>query len=225
MTNGGIMRSRKCAKNKRRTALYLGMLLILGISAIGCGEENTTPESQEAKQTESSVENDLESSGETEVEQEERLGLGTFEAKTLDGQIITQEDIAKKDATLINFWATYCGPCIEELPEIAELEKALPDHVQIMTVCLDAGTETDSVKKILEGAGFEGATLVSGDGGLAAVVGEIMYTPTTIVVDADGYVVGDAIIGGQADLAKVYTAAINEVLKASGKEEIEYAEE
>lgn len=68
-------------------------------------------------------------------------------------------------------------------------------------------------------------TLVSGDGGLAEVVGGIMYTPTTIVVDAEGYIVGDAVIGGQEHLAEVYTAAINEALKASGKAEITYAGE
>ncbi|MCI8274334.1 MAG: TlpA family protein disulfide reductase [Lachnospiraceae bacterium] len=219
--NRGFLERRRFIKGRRAAVWALGVTFLCGIAVSGCGKGQTDLESPKIEETEAETAPE----NQEDRKQEERVGLGTFTAITVDGQTVTQEDIAKKDATLLNFWATYCGPCIEELPEIARLAESLPENVQIMTVCLDAGTDTDAAEKILAEAGFEGMTLVSGDGGLAEVVGGIMYTPTTIVVDAEGYIVGDAVIGGQEHLAEVYTAAINEALKASGKAEITYAGE
>ncbi len=222
----GYGKERDFMKKRKRTAFLFGAALMLGIWAAGCGKEEPPSDKPKDQTEETETEAGLKDGQETEKEEdgneakEKGPGLGTFEAKTLDGETFTQEDIAKKDVTLLNFWTTYCGPCIEEMPEIAEFAKGLPDHVQVVTVCLDAGSGEAQAKEILENAGFEGVTLVSGDGGLAEVVGGILYTPTTLVVDRDGNVTGDAIIGGQSDLEAVFTEAVNEALQAAGKEKI-----
>lgn len=69
-------------------------------------------------------------------------------------------------------------------------------------------------------AGFAGVTLISGDGDLASLAGNLMYTPTTIFADSEDNLVGDPIIGGQRDLSGTYLEAINQVLTAGGKDEI-----
>ena len=146
--------------------------------------------------------------------------LASFTADTLDGGTFTQDDIAAKDATVINFWALSCPPCIAEIPEIAAFEKALPDNVAMVTVCLDGYGNEDSVQEILDNAGFEGVTLLSGDGDLLDLANHLMYTPTTVLANSDGTLVGEAIIGGQADLSATYLEAVNQALTAGGKEEI-----
>ena len=142
------------------------------------------------------------------------------EARLLDGGTFTQDDIAAKDATVINFWALSCPPCIAELPDLAAYAKTLPENVQFITVCLDAGIDMEHAQELLTEAGFEGVTLVSGDGDLAELCGNLMYTPTTLFADSQGNLVGDAVIGVQKDLSGTYTAAVNRVLSASGKDEI-----
>ena len=146
--------------------------------------------------------------------------LASFTADTLDGGTFTQDDIAAKDATVINFWALSCPPCIAELPDLAAYAKTLPENVQFITVCLDAGIDMEHAQELLTEAGFEGVTLVSGDGDLAELCGNLMYTPTTLFADSQGNLVGDAVIGVQKDLSGTYTAAVNRVLAASGKDEI-----
>ena len=146
--------------------------------------------------------------------------LASFTADTLDGGTFTQDDIAAKDATVINFWALSCPPCIAELPDLAAYAKPLPENVQFITVCLDAGIDMEHAQELLTEAGFEGVTLVSGDGDLAELCGNLMYTPTTLFADSQGNLVGDAVIGVQKDLSGTYTAAVNRVLAASGKDEI-----
>lgn len=151
--------------------------------------------------------------------------LKTFEAEMLDGGTFTQENLAQKDVTVLNFWALTCGPCISEMPDLAEFEKAMPDNVQVLTVCLDGRRDRERAEEILEGAGFEGGTLISGSGDFLEIAGTIQYTPTTLIIDKDGNIVGDAIIGGQENLKEVFTGAVNQALKKMGKAEIAYAEE
>ncbi|MDE7207020.1 MAG: TlpA family protein disulfide reductase, partial [Lachnospiraceae bacterium] len=95
-----------------------------------------------------------------------------------------------------------------------------PDNVQLITVCLDGDGDMEGVKSILDDAGYEGVTLLSGKGDFEEVCGEILYIPTTILVDQNGNMLGDAIIGGQADLAETYMTAINNALLSMGKAEM-----
>ena len=143
-----------------------------------------------------------------------------FTAQTLDGGSFTEKDIAAKDLTAINFWGTFCSPCIAEMPDLAAFEKALPDNVQLITVCTDAQGNEGKAKALLELAGYEGITLVSGDEAFQSLLTDIQAIPTTIFLDSSGKQVGKAVIGGQADLSGVFLDAMNKALQEGGKKEI-----
>lgn len=201
-------------KRTRGLCVLLGWLLILGALA-GCGGERASdqpPQGEPAAARESAGGEEPSGGGE-----DAGLSLGDFTAGTLDGGSFTQEDIAGRDATVINFWSLTCAPCISEMPDLAAYERALPDNVGLITVCLDGWGNEAYAQQILDQAGFEGVTLISGDGGLARLCGELLYTPTTVFVDSRGALVGDALVGGQRDLFEAYTAAVNQVLEAGGK--------
>ena len=113
-----------------------------------------------------------------------------------------------------------CPPCIAEMPDLAAFARALPDNVQVITVCLDGFGNEELVREVMSTAEFQGVTLISGDGDLGALCGNLMYTPTTVLADAEGNLAGDAIIGGQRDLSETLLTAVNQVLKGAGKDEI-----
>ena len=148
------------------------------------------------------------------------LNFTSFSAGTLDGGTFTQEDIAAKDATVINFWGTFCGPCISEMPDLAAFGKALPDNVQLITVCLDAQGNEETAKALLDQAGFEGVTLIGGDDKFVNICRPVTAVPVTVFVDSKGKQVGDKLLGAQPDLAERYLESINKVLEKSGKAEI-----
>ena len=154
----------------------------------------------------------------------ESPALAAFTAETLDGGTYTQDDLAAKDVTVMNFWSLTCGPCIQEMPELAAFAKALPDNVQVVTVCLDGLSDKASAGSILQEAGFEGVTLLSADGDLLALCSEIMYTPTTVFIDSAGKLSGEPIVGKRPELAADYLAAVNTALEAQGKEAVSLAE-
>lgn len=189
-------------------------ILIISMLTIGCSKEaDPTNSPEQPVQTE----NETEPSAGTASQ----LGsLKSFSATTLDDGTFTQDDLAAKDLTIINFWALMCGPCIKEMPDLAAFSKALPDHVQMITVCLDGTWDKETTKSVLNEAGYEGITLLSGDGDFEDLIQQIQYTPTTILVDSQGNLRGDAIIGTQKNLSETFLAAVNAALKADKKEEI-----
>lgn len=200
-------------KSKKVFALLLCAALAAGVLS-GCfGQENPPAPSDAPSQSEAG--------GSPAAGTAAQLGsLKSFTATTLDGGSFTQDDIAAKDVTVINFWARTCGPCIAEMPDLAAFSNALPDNVQVVTVCLDGAGNEAVAQSVLDEAGFGGVTLVSGDGDLAGLAGNLMYTPTTVFADSEGSLIGDAIIGGQADLSGTYLEAVNAALRAGGKEEV-----
>ena len=202
---------------KRILAMTLSAILALGVLA-GCGGGNAPEPPADTAQPE----NTAQSEDTARDGQDAGTGLGTlasFTAGTLDGGTFTQDDIMAKDVTVINFWALSCGPCIVEMPDLAEFAGALPDNVQLVTVCLDGNGNEDTAREVLEKAGFDGVTLISGSGDLLDLSRNLMYTPTTVFVDGEG-MVADAVIGGQEDLSGTFLAAVNAVLEGSGKAEI-----
>ena len=58
--------------------------------------------------------------------------------RTLDGRTITSEDLRGK-VTLVNFWATWCGPCRAEIPDLIRLQERYPDQLQVIGVSEDEG--------------------------------------------------------------------------------------
>lgn len=196
---------------KKLFILIFGTLFLIG-NCIGCGTEKKTTQPDSSK-------------GGSKLTFKQPYELKDFEAETLNGGVFTQDNLAEKDVTVFNFWSLTCGPCIAEMPDLAAFEKGLPENVQLLTVCLDGGSNMERTKEILEEAGFEGTTLLGGNGDFWEILCGIQYTPTTLIVDTDGNIVGAPIIGGQKDLGRAFTEAVNQALRKMGKEEIAYAEE
>ena len=144
-------------------------------------------------------------------------GLNHFTAATLWGEPFTEADLAGADLTVVNIWSVTCGPCIEEMPELAAFGRALPENVRLIGICYDAYLDEDGVKDFLEQLGFEGATLTSGDGDFTALMNEVLYTPTTLFLDAEGNPAALPLIGSPENVEETYLALVNEALTALGK--------
>ena len=142
--------------------------------------------------------------------------LADFHATTLEEEPFTLEDFADYDVVVINFWATWCGPCVMEMPDLAEFEKELPDNVRLITCCIDYNS-MDQVQQINDDAGYEGITLIGGSGDLESIATGLQYIPTTLFFDGKGRAVGSGLIGSQPDLAETYEEKINGILAAMGK--------
>lgn len=102
----------------------------------------------------------------------------------LDGTTLQSADLAGK-VVVVDFWATWCPPCREEIPGYIEMQKALEaDGVMIVGVSLDrAGPGV--VKAFAEKYGIN-YPLVMGDTKVVDAFGGIEAIPTTFLIDRDG---------------------------------------
>lgn len=147
--------------------------------------------------------------------------LGNFTADTIDGGTFSAADLRDKDVTVVNFWSITCPPCVAEMPDLAKIQAALPENVQLITVLLDGQSGVTEAQSILADAGYKGVTLVpsSSAGDLAAACGDIMYMPTTVLYDANGQALSE-FIGGQQNLERTIQNAVNHQLSIMDKPEI-----
>ena len=98
---------------------------------------------------------------------------------------------------LVNLWATWCGPCINELPELAKLQKELPqDRVTVVPVDVLERLEADKLGEFLKMHDAEGLPVYV-DKDRATQRGFVANElPLTVLIDADGREVARA-AGGQ----------------------------
>ena len=65
--------------------------------------------------------------------------INFFDLETLDGKKVEVADkLVKKKLILVNFWATWCPPCIKEIPDLLNLEKRFERDIEIIFVSVDA---------------------------------------------------------------------------------------
>ena len=122
-------------------------------------------------------------------------GLNDFTTIDMEGNTVTQEIFADYDLTVLNVWATWCGYCIEEMPELAKLKTMLPENVNFITLCEDAHLDMDLANKILTASGANFQTLVLTQEIYDQFFYQIQAFPTTFFLDSEGMPVVDPIVG------------------------------
>lgn len=144
-----------------------------------------------------------------------------FAVEAMDGKLVTRADCFEAyDLILVNIWGTFCGPCVEEMPELAKLYHHLPDRVNMITICVDVKKDESSRKfaeKVLKESGADFKTLIP-DALLEQSLTELVTAyPTTVFADSDGKLVGGPYFGSQDE--EGYLEAIEERLQQIQKTE------
>ncbi|MEI3099373.1 MAG: TlpA disulfide reductase family protein [Oscillospiraceae bacterium] len=147
----------------------------------------------------------------------------TFEGKDLDGNTVKSDELFSKNAvTVINFWFTTCNPCVGELSELDALNKELAKKggalIGINSFTLDGDEKAIAeAKEVLakKGATYQNIYFAS-DGDAGKFVENVFAYPTTYVVDRNGNIVGDPIVGAitEKKQAETLQKLINQALAA-----------
>lgn len=182
--------------------------------------QSTDPQSTEPQpnhtgngETENQQENQQENQ---ETDSQSKAKINAFNTTNLYGEKITQDIFAKYDLTMINIFATWCNPCIAEMPELAKVHKKLPKNVNLLGICSDAGQELALAQDIIRATKVSYDVLIPDQSLRDNVLAKVEIYPTTIFVDKEGCFVGDPILGipRAKDLAKAYLNEIQTRLKA-----------
>lgn len=125
-----------------------------------------------------------------------------FSSLDFDGNPVDESLFSGNAVTVLNFWFTGCKPCVAELPKLNELNDAIKsmggEVVGINTETFDGNEAAiQEASAILESQGAKYRNLsIDSASDAGKYASDIMAFPTTILVDRNGNIVGDPLLGG-----------------------------
>ena len=139
--------------------------------------------------------------------QNDNPSLSAFTTTDIDGNKVTQDIFKDHDLTMVNIWATFCGPCLREMPELGEINTEYADKgFQIVGIVTDvitndgtiSASQIETAKYAIEETGASYKHLLPSMDLLMGPLQEASVVPTTIFVDKEGKQVGEIQTGARS---------------------------
>lgn len=159
------------------TSLFVVIPITLLIIACGTPNERTSGNTQSATEQTSNA---------RKSSQQQFKEAPDFTLKTMKGDSFTLSN-HKGKVVVLNFWATWCGPCRKEIPDFITLQKEMKDDgVLFVGVSLDE-EGWDKVRPYANDMGINYPIMVD-DGNVSRKYGPIRAIPTTLIINKKGQV-------------------------------------
>lgn len=193
-------------KKKYYVCLWLCLLSVTIGMLGGCGRAGQNEAAREqtgeaALEAEDSGANGGEDAGASDGADGAGQSAGiAFEARDLEGNTVTEEVFADSRLTMVNVWATYCNPCLSEMPELGEIAgEYKTDEFQIIGIISDVqeGAELESTvyaATLVEQTGAAYPHLLLNESLFNALLSGVSAVPTTFFVNENGEVL-DTVVG------------------------------
>jgi len=144
---------------KKKLAAILAILLALGVAATACPAEAPAPEVGKP--------------------------APDFKLDTLDGQTVALSQL-KGTPVLVNFWATWCGPCIHEMPFLQQVYQDWHEE-ELVLLGVNIGESSSQVSQFMQSQGFSFTVLLDSSGDTAQTY-NIQGIPTTFFIDKESVI-------------------------------------
>lgn len=173
----------------KRNILLLGALVLSLTLLCGCGKEDSQPPALSAPEMETVSEPAAQSAS---SEEPDPIFI-TFEGADLEGNAVSQDVFLQSKLTMVNVWATYCNPCLNEMPGLAELAAEYdPSEFQIIGIVSDVmeGEDQTLVESLVQQTGANYPHLLANDSIYQALLAGVNSVPTTFFFDGEGAYLG-----------------------------------
>lgn len=153
----------------------------------------------------------------TPISKKEQLSKNKleFKTKTLEGKEIDSSIFKDSKLTMINIWATFCNPCIEEMPDLQKLyEELKSEDINMIGIVSDTPDEDleELARTIVSKKGVKYINIIPDDSITNNILKNIAVVPTTVFVDSEGNMIGESVEGSKS--IKEYKKAIQDRLKS-----------
>ena len=135
-----------------------------------------------------------------------------FSSQNLDEQGVTSSIFIGKKLTMINVWATWCPPCVQEMPGLGNLARSMPERTQLVGLLLDAWSPgaIQKAQSILTAARADFSQICISEE-MIPFLKTVSVIPTTFFVDSRGRIIAAPIMGARSE--QQYRAEIEKTLK------------
>lgn len=201
-------RKKKTIRKNRYTACAISVLLLAGTlcgcagnggDSAGAGESAVSSASQESQSF----------GGDGEQEEGSQEAAVEFESQDIEGNTVTSDIFGQSRLTMINVWATYCNPCLSEMPELGELAGEYDaEDFQLIGVISDVPGEMkgldeekaeaarEEARRLIEMTEADYPHLLLNISLLNGLLTDVTAVPTTFFIDAEGNVL-DEVVGAR----------------------------
>lgn len=162
-------------------------------SDAGSGAESAQPDSgAESVQSDTNSDTEPATSVTPSAAETPDASAITFEARDMDGNTVTSDIFSQSRLTMVNVWATYCAPCLNEMPDLGELaQEYAPEDFQIIGIVSDVleGSDEESMDytaRLISQTGAVYPHLLLNESLYYALLTDVMAVPTTFFFDQDG---------------------------------------
>lgn len=132
-----------------------------------------------------------------------------FRLNTIDAQEITLSGLKGK-VVLLDFWATWCGPCRESIPHFIELYKNYHGkNFELIGMNMDKKSEIEMVRKFVNSTGIPYPIIITSEEVIKSY--GVNAIPTSILIDKNGKI-REKIVGFNKSIARHTTNRIEELL-------------
>lgn len=184
-----------------RKMYKMSLLLLTGLILLsGCAKtENQNKDENNSVQGIEEADS-LESEDKTSSAIEDASTQIVFEGHDIEGNTVSSTLFSESKLTMVNVWATYCNPCLSEMPGLGELASAYEsEEFQIVGIISDvqegAGQEMmDLAADLIEQTGADYTHLLLNESLYYALLTGVSAVPTTFFIDEDGVIL-DTVIG------------------------------
>ena len=134
-----------------------------------------------------------------------------FNLPDLEGQRVHLKALLKGGPVLVDFWATWCKPCMKAMPKLIEIHKTYKDRgLTVLGVNADGPRSQAKVKPFVRTRGISFPVVIDGDGGVMRRM-QVQALPTTVLIAQDGEVVYRHVgIGDEKGLVEAIEALLSE---------------
>lgn len=129
--------------------------------------------------------------GRSQVSQGDLQSIPDFSAEDIEGNKIDNSIFKENKVTLVNVWATWCGPCVNELPEIQKVYSELKDKgIGVVGIVADGNDAKDTAKELIELDSLTYKMIIPDSNLEKKLISTLRGFPTSYVVDSEGKILG-----------------------------------
>lgn len=169
--------------------ILFGVCVLSALLVSGCAKDNTAPPAE-------SVSGSEPADGAVSAVEPSAAAV-IFEGTDLEGNPLSSEVFSQSKLTMVNVWATYCNPCLREMPSLGELAAEYdPEEFQLIGIVSDVleGEDQSTAESLVQQTQANYPHLLLNESIYYGLLMDVSAVPTTFFLDKDGMVL-DTVVG------------------------------